>query len=244
MTFQKRTVIVVGCSRGIGLGVFEHFAGSDSCKALVGVVRKEADAAKLSAKHAGSGKVRVMVGDVTDEKSMAKVADEVRMAGLVPDLLISNAGILTVPKPFSEISPEDMQLSFNVNVMGTFHTMTAFLPLMRKVEGAVMVNVSSGWGLCGEAGEASYCTAKHALEGLTKCAALDVAGDPLSIVTVRPGVVMTDMLAVACGSEEAARQRGVPVWKFAGQFCEKVSAITKEHSGTHIDCGYKGPLDW
>ena len=241
MTVTERNIVVVGCSRGIGLGIFEHFASSDAYSSLVGVVRKSADADKLSARFGSRENVSVIVGDVVDEKSMVHVAEKVQEKGIVPDLLICNAGVLTPPKPFHEISQEDMQTSFNVNVMGAFNTMNAFLPLMRHVPGAVMVNVSSGWGLCGEAGEAAYCTAKHGLEGLTKCAALDVKNEELSIVTVRPGVVLTDMLAVACGGPEAAKQRGVPVDRFAGQFCEKVLAITKEHSGTHIDCGYKGP---
>ena len=244
MTVQKRSIIVLGCSRGIGQGILEHFAMSDACISLVGVVRKAADAERLAARFSSDAKVTVLVGDVTDEKSMVHVAEEVRALGIVPDLLICNAGVLTPPKPFDQISSDDMLTSFTVNVMGPFNAMTAFLPLMRNVEGAVMVNVSSGWGLCGEAGEASYCTAKHAVEGLTKCAALDVANDAVSIVTVRPGVVLTDMLATACGGVEAAKQRGVPVERFAGQFCGKVLAITKAESGTHIDCGYKGPVDW
>ena len=235
----QRTVVVLGCSRGIGLGVMKVLSESSSCKALVGVVRKVDDADKLKAQFFACGKVSILCGDVVEFESMQQIATWIEAAGLVPDLLICNAGVLTTPKPFDEISDEDMQVSFNVNVLGAHHAMKAFLPLMRNVPGAVMVNLSSGYGLWGDVSQASYCATKHALEGLVKCAALDTAEDAVSIVTVRPGVVYTEMLEVALGGKEAAKSRGVAVEEFAGQFCEKVFAITKAESGTHIDCGFK-----
>lgn len=245
MAVTKRTVVVVGCSRGIGLGLLNHFSTLESCSAVVGVVRKDSDRVRLTSEFLANTKVQILCGDVTDLKSMEGVSDAVRRSGLVPDLLICNAGVLTFPKPFNDIPTEDMVSSFEVNVLGPFHTMQAFLPLMRAVPGAVMVNVSSGWGLRGEAGESTYCMSKHALEGLVKCAALDVAADPLSIVTVRPGMVFTEMLAAAChGDAELAKQKGLPVERLAPHFCEMVMAITKADSGTHIDCGYRGPVDW
>jgi NAD(P)-dependent dehydrogenase (short-subunit alcohol dehydrogenase family) len=235
-----RNVVILGCSRGIGLGVLDHLASSEKCTSVVGVVRKEMDLKKLKTKYSNVGKVHILQGDVSDLDSMKEVVEEVRLIGIVPDLLLCNAGVLTEPKPFDHISRADMQDSFEVNVLGPHFAMTAFMPLMRNVKGAVMVNVSSGWGLWGEAGQASYCATKHALEGLVKCAALDVANDPLAIVSVRPGVVNTDMLGVALGSKEAAQERGVSVSTFAVQFCDKIMALTKAQSGTHVDCGYKG----
>lgn len=236
---MQRKVVILGCSRGIGLGVLEHLASSEKCKTLIGVVRKNADVENLRSMFSTNSKVHILQGDVSDLKAMMKVADDVQNLGVVPDLLVCNAGVLTEPKSFENVTASDMQLSFEVNVLGPHFAMTAFLPMMRNVDGAVMVNVSSGWGLWGEAGQASYCATKHALEGLVKCAAADVEKDALAIVSVRPGVVYTDMLAVAMSSKEAAQSRGVPVSKFAGQFCDKIMAITKAESGTHIDCGYK-----
>ena len=236
---MTRRVVVLGCSRGIGLGVIEHLASSEKCETLVGVVRKEVDVASLRSKFANNPKVHILQADVSSLESMMKVADDVQKLGVVPDLLLCNAGVLTEPRSFDKVTPSDMQLSFEVNVLGPHFAMTAFLPIMRNVDGAVMVNVSSGWGLWGEAGQASYCATKHALEGLVKCAAMDVEKDAVAIVTVRPGVVNTDMLAVAMSSKEAAQNRGVPVSQFAGQFCDKIMAIDKTQSGTHVDCGYK-----
>lgn len=235
-----RNVVLLGCSRGIGLGVLEHLANSEKCNSVVGVVRKAQDKEKLQARYTSNSRVTILEGDVSDLDSMKRVAEQVAQLGIVPDLLLCNAGVLTEPKPFDRITREEMQLSFEVNVLGPQFAMTAFMPLMRNVEGAVMVNVSSGWGLWGEAGQASYCATKHALEGLVKCAAFDVEADPLAIVTVRPGVVNTEMLAVALCSKEAAQEKGVSVATFAGQFCDKIMAITKADSGKHLDCGYKG----
>lgn len=236
---KNRSIVVLGCSRGIGLGVVEHLASSSRCSSLVGVVRKQSDLNSLKDRFKDNSKITFLRGDVSSLESMKQVAIEVKRLGLVPDLLLCNAGVLTTPRPFHDITAQDIQLSFEVNVLGPHNAMTAFLPLMQKVEGAVMVNVSSGWGLWGEAGQASYCATKHALEGLVKCAALDCADDPISIVTVRPGVVNTEMLAVAVGGSDIAKEKGVPVALFAGQFCDKIMAITKAQSGQHIDCGFK-----
>ena len=238
---SDRTVVVIGCSRGIGLGIMDYLSSSPSCKHLIGVARKSHDVETLKQKFAHASKVHIILGDVTSSNAMDRVAAEVHRLGLVTDLLVYNAGILTEPRPFDQISEEAFRESMDVNVIGAFRAMKAFLPLMRSVKGAVMVNVSSGWGLFGSAGQATYCASKHGLEGLVKCIAEDVVNDPLSVVTVRPGIVYTDLLVTAIGSREAAESRGVPVSKFAGPFCEKLMSLTKADSGTHVDCSYRGP---
>lgn len=241
---HPRTVVLVGCSRGVGLAILEHLAESPKSKAVVGMARKSEDVLLLQRKFQSNPRILILTGDVTDADAMKQVASEVERAGLSPDLLICNAGILTNPKPFDEIPLDDLVNTLSVNVVGPFNTMRAFLPLMRNIPGAVMVNVSSGWGLFGAAGEATYCASKHALEGLVKCAAQDVELDAVSIVTVRPGVVCTDLLATACGGPAEARRRGLPLERFAQPFCDKIMAITKAQSGQHVDCAYDGPRDW
>ncbi len=241
---KQRTVVLTGCNRGIGLGILDHLATSSLSKFLVGVARNQKDVEELQTKFKNYPKVRIMQGDVTSETDMFSVSEKVAESGHIPDLLICNAGILTEPRPFDHIPVKDLERTLQVNVIGCFNTMKAFLPQMRNVKGAVMVNVSSGWGLFGSAGEATYCASKHALEGLVKCAAQDVADEPISIVTVRPGVVNTDLLSTALGGKDKAKVRGIPVDRFAGPFCEKIMAITKEQSGTHVDCAYQGPVDW
>ncbi len=219
----------------------EHLAKSSACRTVVGVVRKESDAVALRAKlvSPSSSKIHILLGDVTSLASLETVAAEVEKLGIVPDLLLVNAGVLTEPQPFYMIPQQDMQYSFEVNVLGAHNAMTAFLRRMRHVEGAVMVNMSSAMGLRGYLGQGSYCASKHALEGLVKCAAMEVESDPLAIVTVRPGMVATDMLVTSRGSAEAAEAAGTPLELFVPQFCDKIMAITKAQSGTHIDCSFK-----
>ena len=240
MIKSGRNVVLLGCSRGIGLGVLKHLSEESDCKSLIGVVRSQADVERIQMLFPQNGKVKILRGDVTDPASMSEVATTVTRLGVIPDLLICNAGVLTSPKSFTEVTASDMRTSFEVNVLGPLNAMKAFLPLMKDVDGAVMVNVSSGWGLWGETGQTTYVASKHALEGLMKCAAKEVASDKVSIVTVRPGVVFTEMLGVALGAMETAKEIGVPVDKFAPHFCKQIMSITKADSGNHIDCGYKG----
>jgi 3-oxoacyl-[acyl-carrier protein] reductase len=219
----------------------EYLAKSNGCEHLVGVARKSTDIDVLKRKFENDSKVTILQADVTDSDALFRVAEDVQGMGLVPDLLIYNAGILTEPRPFDKIPVEFLRDSMEVNVIGALTAMQAFLPMMRRVDGAVLVNVSSGWGLYGAAGQAAYCASKHGLEGLVKCIAEDVAADPLSVVTVRPGIVCTDLLATAMGSKQLAQSRGVPLEKFSGPFCEKLMSLTKADSGTHVDCSYRGP---
>ena len=240
MQKSGRTVVVIGCSRGIGLGILVHLANSPSCKTLVGVARNPDDIVRLRSQFADNPKVHIFRADMTSAEQLSQLVKEIVLEGIAPDLLICNAGILTEPRSIDMIPVQDMMKSLEVNVVGPFNTMQAFLPIMRDVRGAVIANVSSEWGKFGSAGQATYCASKHGLEGLVKCAAADVANDKVSIVTVGPGMVVTDMLATAFGGKENAERLGVPVDKFAGPFCEKVMAITKADSGKHVICSYTG----
>jgi NAD(P)-dependent dehydrogenase (short-subunit alcohol dehydrogenase family) len=237
---MPRKVVIVGCSRGIGAGIMDWFVSSEEATVVVGIGRKSDGFDALKVKYQNDSRVSFFDADVVKPDDMNAVASALKDCGIIPDLVIANAGVFSPRKPAWEIPVSDLQHAFDVNVVGCHNTMAAFIPLMRDVDGAVLVNVSSGWGLWGEAGCSSYVMSKHALEGLMKCAALDVKDDKLCIVTVRPGMVATDMLATVFNSKQVAAEKGVPVAKFAGQFCEKILKITKADSGTHIDCGYKG----
>ncbi len=228
--------MIIGCSRGIGRGILGYFASCSSCKTVVGVARSPDDVVNLKNEFAVNPKVRILRADMTSPDQLADSVKGIILEGIVPDLLICNAGILTEPKPIDKIPVHDMLKSLEVNTVGPFNTIQAFLPVMRHVRGAVIVNVSSEWGRSGSAKQAAYCASKHGLEGLVKCAAQDVEDDEVSIVTVSPGMVITDMLATAFGGRDNAERLGVPVDNFAGQFCEKVMAITKADNGKHINC--------
>ena len=234
---MSKTIVVVGASRGIGLGVMKYLSEYADCHTFVGVVRKSEDASNLSRMFADNKKVYIYQGDVVDQASMHNVAARMSDSNIVPDIVLCNAGVLTEPVSLEKVSDEDMSFSFQVNVLGPLHVMKAFSPSMRTRPGAVIVNVSSGWGLRGDVGQSTYCATKHALEGLMKCAAMEAENDPVSIVTVRPGMVVTDMLAKAVGSATLAAEQGVKVADFVPQFCHRLFRINKSHSGTHLDCG-------
>ena len=188
----------------------------------------------MTSKFEGNNKVKIFGADVTDCHSLTQVVDQLKKANLQPDVVIANAGIITPAKPIWDVSEQEMNESYQVNVRGVFNTMKAFLPLLKDRQNSMIVNVSSAWGTCGRAGHVTYCMSKFAVEGMTKAAALDVEKHKTAVVSVDPGMVYSDMLIEAFGEAEA-KKIGAPCEKFIPHFVNKIMSIDKSKSGQHLD---------
>ena len=228
---NQKTVVITGVSKGIGRATLENLAKCEECKTVIGIGR---DLKELKSQFGDNPKVKLFEADVTDFSPLQSIAHQVGE----PDLVVGNAGVMTPGKPVWEVTQDELDESYKVNIRGVFNTMKVFLPLMRHREGAVVANVSSDWGICASKGRSTYCMSKFGVEGLTKAGALDLEQDPVSLVTVAPGVVYSDMLVEAFGEEEA-RKQGTPVEQFALHFVKSLWTINKSHSGQHLDFAYK-----
>ena len=217
--------------------MLEFLATNDSC--VVGVCKSGSrHLDELKQKFIGNQKVTILEADVTDLQSMEAVASELRKQKIQVDIVLSNAGVITSSKPFWEVSKEEIDETYKVNIRGVFNTMKVFYPLLKTVQGSVIANVSSDWGICGSQGRSAYCMSKFAVEGLTKTGALDVEKDQVCIVTVSPGMVHSDMLIEAYGEEES-RKIGVPLKEFVPQFVDRLCSIDKSQNGQHLDLSHK-----
>jgi NAD(P)-dependent dehydrogenase (short-subunit alcohol dehydrogenase family) len=237
---MKKTFVVTGVGRGIGRSVLQQAAKSDQCGCVVGICRPGSPHMKeLEAQFKGNNKVYLFEADVSDFSTLENVVNELKKMKIEPDFVLANAGTLTPRKPLWEATQAELEHAFKVDVLGSFNTMKAFIPMMKHREGAVIANVSGDWGLCDNYGCGTFCMAKFAIEGLVKAASCDVDKDKLSIVTVSPGSVVTDLLIEAVGGEAEARKVGTPVEEFTPQFFEKLWSVSKSHSGQHMDFGVK-----
>ena len=237
---SKKTFVVTGVGRGIGRSVLEQAAKSEECGCVVGICRPNSPHLKdLETQFKGNPKVHLFEADVSNFDMVEKVVNELKKLKIEPDFVLANAGTLTPRKPLWETPQSELEQAFNVDVLGCFNTMKAFIPMMRHREGAVIANVSGDWGLCDNYGCGTFCMAKFAIEGLVKAACCDVEKDKLSIVTVSPGSVVTDLLIEATGGEAEARKVGTSAEEFTPQFFDKLWSVSKSHSGQHLDFGVK-----
>ena len=136
--------------------------------------------------------------DVTDGSSIAKAAESVAGETESLDLLVNNAGMAATPdeKRIEDIDEDDVAKVFDVNTLGPLRVLKAFVPLLRKSEGAKVVMISSSAGsISGQGGGRGvpYCVSKGALNMLTKLLSFHCREDGMPIVAIHPGWVRTDM---------------------------------------------------
>lgn len=185
-----KTVLVTGGSRGIGKAIVEKFAKSDFNVILN--YNKSFEAAK--AVEDTYKNVKIFRADVTNRKevqSMIEFANET-FGGI--DILINNAGTGCTGL-LQELSFEEWQDVFNVNVNGVFNCTQAILPNMLSKHSGKIINISSIWGLVGASCEVAYSASKAAVIGFTKALAKEVGPSGITVNCIAPGIIMTDMVS-------------------------------------------------
>lgn len=201
-----RTALITGASRGIGRAIAERFAEEGANLFLVATAEDRL-AATRDAAAAFGGRVEVYAADVSDrDQVFAMTAACIdRLGGL--DVLVNNAGVYKAAR-FVDYLPEEFDQVMQVNTYGVFHAMQAALRHMAGKGGGKIVNIASTAGKHESPNQAAYNASKHAVVGMTRCAALEHARDGITINAICPGFVDTDMLDAF---DTHAEISGVPV---------------------------------
>ncbi len=176
-----QVVLVTGAAQGLGAAIARHFHGLGA--RLILMDRNEEGLRRTAA--ACPGAVFACV-DLSDSSATAHAIDQVVTQPV--DTLIHNAAILKV-EPVEAVSLETFQATLNVGIQAAFQLARAVWADMKK-RGGVLVFVSSRSGVEGFTEESAYCASKHALEGFSKCLALEGEADGILSVTVTPGMYM------------------------------------------------------
>lgn len=200
MTTQRH-VLITGGAGGIGQALARHFAGLGDAVTVTDV---NADAlAGVAAEVPSAASVAC---DITDAEAINAALDAAEAAHGPVDVLVNNAGILTIHGPLLEFQGSDMDLILRTNVTGTFQMTQAVAKRMiaHGTRGAI-VNISSIGGRQPTPGMGAYESSKAAVDGLTRWAAIELAANGIRVNAVAPGPVATPMLAM--GMPEGSPQR-------------------------------------
>jgi 3-oxoacyl-[acyl-carrier protein] reductase len=184
----KQVALVTGASRGIGRAIAERLAEDGFF--VVGTATSDNGADLISAYLDENGKGLKL--DVADPESIAEVVKTVTDEYGTPTVLVNNAGI-TRDNLLMRMKDEDWDDIINTNLTSVFRMSKAVLRGMMKAKTGRIINISSVVGATGNAGQANYAAAKAGMIGFAKSMAKEVGSRNITINTVAPGFIDTDM---------------------------------------------------
>ena len=192
---MKKVALVTGSSRGIGRAVAAELA-RDGYAVCINYYERKDKADELVALLRAEGREAIAVqADVSKRSEVnAMVAQCERELGKIT-LLVNNAGVAGQAL-FQDVTDEMWERYFGVNLNGARNTIQAVLPNMLHEKSGCIVNISSIWGQHGASCEVTYSCTKHALIGLTRSLAMELAPSGIRVNCVAPGVIETDMVKV------------------------------------------------
>jgi NAD(P)-dependent dehydrogenase (short-subunit alcohol dehydrogenase family) len=190
---QGKAAVVTGGSAGIGKAIAQVLAREGAQVAVTDIDEKQGAQTVKEIEQAG-GKARFWKLDVSKEKEVQAVFREIAETFGKIDILVNNAGITGVDKPTHEVTEEEWDMVFDVDVKGVFFCTKYAVPLMKKNGGGSIVNISSIYGLVGSRELAPYHAAKGAVTLMTRKDAVTYGKDGIRVNSVHPGTIMTPLV--------------------------------------------------
>ena len=224
--FEGKVAVVTGAASGIGRATAARLGAEGARLVLV-----DRDGARLAGTATDLGAAAHLEADVTDETAVDGYVAEAEALGGI-DLFVNNAGIEGRVAPIVELSPDDWDRVQEVNARGVFLGLRAVLRSMTEAgRGGAVVNTASQAGIKGGPSFSPYVASKHAVVGLTRTAALEVASKGIRVNAVAPGYIDTRMMedlerAFGADDVQAARRRreaAVPIRRYGSP--EEVASV-------------------
>ena len=190
---QGKVAVITGASRGLGRAMALALGEAGAKLALVSRDKnKLAETQKLANEKGAESEI--FIADVRDEAQVGKLGQDViaRFGGT--HILINNAGT-AVRKNVADFTLDEWKLVLDTNLTGAFLVSRAFIPHMKAAKWGRIINITSIMAHVGSAGRGAYCSSKAGLLGLTRCMALELVNDGITVVAISPGFYATDLTA-------------------------------------------------
>jgi NAD(P)-dependent dehydrogenase (short-subunit alcohol dehydrogenase family) len=211
-TMSNQVVLITGALTGIGRATALAFARAGA-HVVVSGRRDEAGQALAAELNALSGSAEYIRADVRHDDDVRSLIDQTVTRFGRLDVAVNNAGTEGKPGPVTEQTAESYAATFDTNVLGTVLSLKHQMRVMQAQGHGSIINLSSTMGHKGAPGASIYTASKHAVEGLTKAAALEGAAFGVRVNAVAPGPVETEMLNRFTGNADrkAGLIAGVPL---------------------------------
>jgi 3-oxoacyl-[acyl-carrier protein] reductase len=219
MSLEGKVALVTGASRGIGKAIAELFVERGAT--VIGTATSESGAQAISAYLGDNGKGLAL--NVTDAESIETVLKAINDEFGAIDILVNNAGI-TRDNLLMRMKDDEWSDILDTNLTSIFRMSKAVLRGMMKKRNGRIINVGSVVGTMGNAGQANYAAAKAGVIGFTKSMAREVASRGVTVNTVAPGFIETDMTKALNDEQRAATLAQVPAGRL-GDPREIASAV-------------------
>jgi NAD(P)-dependent dehydrogenase (short-subunit alcohol dehydrogenase family) len=225
MNKPSRQIVLTGASRGLGFALTEAFLKAGHT--VHACARSLDSLVTLASTHPHLHAVEL---DITDADGVKRWSEDILNDFSTPDLIINNAGYLHAPGTIWQSDPREMEQLFAVNVLGPLNVCRAFIPSLIAADRGMVINMSSGAGRGAFPDIGPYCSSKWALEGLSKCLAVELP-PTVGVVALAPGMVDTDMLR-KCYPDQASDHIDPRSWaQLAAPF---ILSLSPEHSGQSL----------
>ena len=204
---MNNIVFITGASRGIGLAIANLFNknGYD----VIGSARNPFE---FNPSNKDSIMLPVQL-DITDRESISTFIKDLKEKDLIPNIIINNAGI-TSDQLFMRMSDDSWDSVINTNLTGVFNISKAFMKNLIKAKSGRIINISSVSGLMGNPGQVNYSSAKAALGGFTKSLAKEVGSRNITVNSIAPGFIDTDMTSDFTDDAIDTIIKDIPLQKF------------------------------
>lgn len=206
MKYKGKVVLITGAGQGLGKALAETL-GREGARVFIcgrdkSKLKHVCDA--ITRKH---GRCDYFLVDVTRKEEVEKFVDAVcRSIGKI-DILINNAGTIHPKKFIEKITEKEYEACMKTNTNSVFYFMRKVIPLMKKQNAGMVINISSGAGKRGHGQLSAYSASKFAVLGLTQSAAWELKGTNVSCIAVCPGGMNTPMRKKVFGKKDSLNQQ-------------------------------------
>ena len=204
----NRVALVTGANRGIGLAIFKAFYHSNYI--VIGTYRSESGEKTLNNIVTDKSRGAAMRMDVTSKDDITDVFQAIRERYGPVSVLINNAGV-TQDNLFMRMKDEEWDEVINTNLNSIFRVTKESIKDMIKSKYGRIINIGSVVGLSGNPGQVNYASSKSALQGFSKSLAREVASRNITVNTISPGFIETDMTKKLTDEQKQSITKSIPL---------------------------------